>query len=225
MIQNELIRSGLEFLGFAFLLWVNRKPLHQKLVQSNGSLTPEVTRVIIFQITGVLWLTSFAFPVHDLDTISFFPSKTVAPWKILLFLTMLAAVVYVGLWSAGKNVRTSIQPSPDKISLAEILIYLPARILFIYSYESWLRGSLLIFLLNALGIYCAILINVVLYTFLHVFAGRKEIIGCIPFGLILCCFTLSINALWPAVLLHLSLSLTYETKSIIQQFRLIKQVL
>ena len=225
MIQNELIRSSLEFIGFAFLLYVNRKPSHQKMVQQNGRLTPEVTRVIIFHIAGILWLTSFAFPVHDLDSISFLQSKAVAPWKILLFFTVLAATFYIGLRTAGKNTTTSTQPSPDKISLPEIIIYLPVRILFIYSYESWLRGSLLIFLLNALGIYTAILINVGLYSLLHVFAGRKEIIGCIPFGLILCGFTLSIHALWPAVLLHVSLSLTYEIKSIILQFRPIKQPL
>jgi len=225
MIQNELIRAGLEFAGFAFLLFVNRKPSHQKLVQQNGRLTPEVARVILFHIAGILWLTSFAFPVHGLDAIPFLQSKTVASWKIVLFFTVLAATVYVGLWTAGRNAHTSIQASPDKISLPEILIYLPVRILFIYSYETWLRGSLLLFLLNALGIYSAILINVILYTFLHAFAGRKEIIGCIPFGLILCFFTLSFHALWPAVLLHVSLSLTYETKLIIQQFRSIKQAL
>jgi len=225
MIQNELIRSGLEFVGFSFLLWVNRKPSHHKMVQQNGRLSPEVTRVIIFHIAGILWLTSFAFPVHDLDSISFLQSNTVALWKILLFITVLTATVCVGLWTAGRNTPTSIQHSPDKISLPGILIYLPVRILFIYSYESWLRGSLLIFLLNVLGIYSAILINVGLYTFLHVFAGRKEMIGCIPFGLLLCGFTLSFQALWPAVLLHVCLSLTYEIKSIIQQFRPIKQAL
>jgi membrane protease YdiL (CAAX protease family) len=57
----------------------------------------------------------------------------------------------------------------------------------------------------------------VLYTLLHAPAGKKEMIACIPFGAILCGVCIWVNAVWPAMLLHVALSMTYEI-NLVQKF-------
>ena len=58
--------------------------------------------------------------------------------------------------------------------------------------------------------YDAIVINLTLYSIVHTFNGRKEMIACIFFGLVLCAVTTCYQSVLPAVALHLVLAVTYE---------------
>ena len=42
------------------------------------------------------------------------------------------------------------------------------------------------------------------------FNSKKEIIGCVPFGIILCLFSYYTNSIWPAFFIHATLSLAHE---------------
>ena len=85
------------------------------------------------------------------------------------------------------------------------------RSLFLICYEWFFRGCLLFCCISIFGTTAAIIINLVLYMFIHSFNGKKEMIGSIPFGLILCVFTVWYQSVWPAIFLHLLLSLSYES--------------
>ncbi len=95
-----------------------------------------------------------------------------------------------------------------------IVGYFFIRILFICAYESWFRGYLLHDCITSLGEPLAILLNVSLYTLLHVVNGKEETLACIPFGLLLCGLCIWQGAGWPAVVIHLTLTITYETSFI-----------
>ena len=95
-------------------------------------------------------------------------------------------------------------------SYLQVLSYLVFRALFLVAYEFFFRGILLNSLVTDTGIVAGILINIILYVTAHWFADKKEIIGCIPFGAILCFISLASGSIWPAVILHIALSIPYE---------------
>lgn len=97
------------------------------------------------------------------------------------------------------------------IKPADRSLYFSIRIPFLFFYELFFRGILLhssLIYTNLLG---AIFINLILYTLIHSFNSRKEIIGCIPFGIVLCLFSYYTNSIWPAFLIHATFSFMYES--------------
>lgn len=101
----------------------------------------------------------------------------------------------------------------DNLSFAkreDQLLYFSVRLPFLFVYELFFRGILLHSSLLYTNLAIAILINLLFYTLIHAFNSKKEIIGCVPFGIILCLFSYYTNSIWPAFLIHATLSLTHE---------------
>lgn len=125
-------------------------------------------------------------------------------------ITLFFFLAIVTGFSQVKNVSlllSGISISPEKVIQ---ISYIPLRILFLFAYEFWFRGILLFSLLTAFDMSWAILINVTLYAGLHAFSGKKEFLGSIFFGVILCMLSIWTESVWPAALIHLALSLSYE---------------
>lgn len=91
------------------------------------------------------------------------------------------------------------------------LLYFSIRIPFLFFYELFFRGILLHSSLVFTNILGAILINLILYTLIHSFNSRREIIGCLPFGIVLCLFSFYSNSIWPTFLIHTTFSFMYES--------------
>ncbi|MDX1543824.1 MAG: CPBP family intramembrane glutamic endopeptidase [Christiangramia sp.] len=88
--------------------------------------------------------------------------------------------------------------------------YIIIRLIFLFAYEIFFRGVLFIFSLQYVNLVYAIFINLFLYALIHGFDSRKEIIGSLPFGIVLCMFTYYSGSIWPAFIIHASLSLGFE---------------
>jgi len=91
------------------------------------------------------------------------------------------------------------------------IVHILLRNSFLVCYEWFFRGLVLFSCVSLFGIVPAVLINLSLYTVIHLINGKKEFLGSIPFGIILCVFTLWWHSIWPAILLHLLLSASYES--------------
>lgn len=103
-------------------------------------------------------------------------------------------------------------------SSVNALVHILLRNSFLVSYEWFFRGLILFSCVSAFGIMPAVLINLFLYAFIHSFSGKKEFLGSIPFGIILCGFALWWHSVWPAILLHMLLSASYESVLLHQFF-------
>lgn len=135
-----------------------------------------------------------------------------APVDVLQAITLLnAGFILLILVKRHVNNLSAEKLNVDRNSLLQAVIHFTLRSLFLASYEWFFRGCLLFSCVHLFGITPAIVINLALYAFIHSFNGKKELYGSIPFGLILCVFTLWYQSVWPAILLHLLLSLSYET--------------
>ena len=105
----------------------------------------------------------------------------------------------------SKNILFNFQ-----LTIKEGLVYIIIRLLFLLVYEIFFRGVLFWFSLQYLDLINAILINLFFYALIHILDSKKEILGSIPFGIVLCLFTYFSGSIWPAFIIHASLSLGYE---------------
>ena len=128
------------------------------------------------------------------------------------FLSFIFLVILVTICSLRISRQIHISHKDIHILSGKFLgQYFFVRILFLVAYELFFRGLLLFDCIEWFGIFQAITFSTLLTVILHVFSGKKEMWACIPYGIISCCCCISIQAVWPAIILHLALSITYET--------------
>lgn len=75
-------------------------------------------------------------------------------------------------------------------------------ILYLTGYEYLFRGLLLFNCYDAFGLWPAIVINLALYSALHLPKGLKEATAAIPFGALLCYLTIESHSILPAIIIH-----------------------
>jgi membrane protease YdiL (CAAX protease family) len=80
--------------------------------------------------------------------------------------------------------------------------------LYLFGYEMLFRGTLLFPLVQSIGVWPAIAINIALYSATHIPKGLDETIGAVPLGLVLCVLTLLSGTIWIAFFVHLALAWT-----------------
>jgi membrane protease YdiL (CAAX protease family) len=87
-------------------------------------------------------------------------------------------------------------------------------IIYLIGYEFLFRGFLLFACIDYFGIWPSVAVNILIYSFAHIPQGFKEAAGAIPFGFILCYFTILSGTIWAAIILHIVLALSNEWFSI-----------
>ena len=124
---------------------------------------------------------------------------------------MTAALIILMLVIKNREGLTIKKPLYQKGSSFQAILHIFLRSSFLVSYEWFFRGCILFSCIDLFGTIPALIINLVLYALIHSFNGKKEMYGSVPFGLMLCLFTMWYQSVWPAILLHLLLSLSYES--------------
>jgi membrane protease YdiL (CAAX protease family) len=130
-------------------------------------------------------------------------------------LPVLLIILTIFLLSAFVSFRTIEKSKADFISKSETRpnkawIYFIIRFVFLFCYEFFFRGILLFSFLAISSPVQAVTYMVLLYVLIHIFDSKKEIIGAVPFGILLAVFTILTNSIWYAFLIHIALSSTYE---------------
>lgn len=80
--------------------------------------------------------------------------------------------------------------------------------LYLFGYELLFRGILLFPLVESIGVWPAIAINIALYSATHIPKGLDETIGAVPLGLVLCLLTLYSGTIWIAFFVHVAMAWT-----------------
>jgi membrane protease YdiL (CAAX protease family) len=216
-----ILSYTLPYVIFFALLWKAKKMQSNRLFNSQG--WAELPALLIgLHLAGILlfgicpfyfhYPSSFIFPGRD--AIGGLPS--LITWLLVILLLVFSARL------AGKNEHPGLF-STIPFSTRFLACYFLLRTGFIVTYECWFRGFLLQDTIAAFGILPALLLNTLLYAVLHLVNGKKEVWGCIPFGLLLCGLCLWQGAVWPAVIIHLTLTLSYEV-SFLRKIKATKQL-
>ena len=206
------------FLFFGILLLSKEKNAN-RLFDKNG-LISDLRILIVLHIIGIILfgiLPAFTKHLFSFALYNSFDIKSLPTWitALLIIIVIINTTRFVTKNYGDVAPRSSITTS---FNVLNIKTYLFARIIFICVYESWFRGYLLNDCIISFGAPVAILLNIIFYTLLHLVNGKAEALACIPFGLILCGLCLWQRSVWPAIVIHLALTLSYEI-SFLQQMK------
>lgn len=80
--------------------------------------------------------------------------------------------------------------------------------IYLFGYEFMFRGILLFPVVDAIGVWPAIAVNIALYSATHIPKGLDETLGAIPLGLVLCILTLASGTIWIALFVHVAMAWT-----------------
>jgi membrane protease YdiL (CAAX protease family) len=130
-----------------------------------------------------------------------------------LFFLILSCIIFIAtMLLAWISVNKSIKRIKIKSTVFKQngWLYFPMRIMFLLAYEYFFRGVLLFTLINSFGMVEAISLCTVLYVLIHAFDTKSEIIGAIPFGIVLCLLSYYSKSIIIPFVLHVGLSLVYE---------------
>lgn len=222
-MHSEIIFNMVCVSGLFMLLYGNRSN-DLRLINEKGELTDKPTQRVKFHVICILWLAGFIPLLSQFNTFNVFNSVEPSPSATLILIAAFVVMIVIVSISAAQN---SIHDccSWQPIANSVLIFYAVARVLFLITYEILLRGSVLPILIDATGAWIAILLNTVLYGLLHAFASRKEIIGSLLFGPVLCLLTIQFQALWPAITLHVLLAVLYEGIQLNYHFKSLKHTI
>lgn len=164
--------------------------------------------LILLNVTGILTfglLPLLYFPLPEMFPVDAGLSK----WLLLGGLVLLTSGF--AYFIAEKDLQQNkVSVHPKLLSSGFLLLYFTVRIAFIATYEIWFRGFFLFICIDRFGTFNAVALNVVLYVLLHAVNGKREMLSCIPFGILLCAMAIWFESPLPAVLIHLALTVPYD---------------
>lgn len=198
------------FFGFSWLCKI--KGIH-RFINDDGVFTQKIKGLITAHIIGIIWLGLIPIIVLKQSILEVLTQiKIPVSFIIVQYFFLLILIVAIACEQSKNAYKKSQVPSESFIRLSSkfFISYFIVRALFLFSYELWFRGLLLFDCIQWFGIPLAVFINVFFYVFLHIFNGKKEALACIPFGLLVCFFSIVFNSALPAIMLHIGFSLTYE---------------
>jgi membrane protease YdiL (CAAX protease family) len=134
---------------------------------------------------------------------------------------IIVVAIVIGTFSAFKKIypsNNSDHSLPSYLPLSFVFV----RTLFLIVYESFVRGVMLFVMIEDFGISAAITVNLILYALLHWF-DKKERVGSVLMGIILCSVSIYYHSVWPAIIIHLSLALSNEITLLVNNKSLIKK--
>lgn len=135
-----------------------------------------------------------------------------SPFGSAFTLVLCLTAALLAFREAGKMSRkTNWNESPD---LKLVYVYFPVRIVYITAYEYYFRGILFFGCLMVMHVLWATILNTVFYLIAHLLGDKKEIAGTLVMGPLLCLSCYISGSFWPAVAIHLSLTLFYEINHI-----------
>ena len=120
--------------------------------------------------------------------------------------TFILALVLMPLGALNAKGKLHLKQYPQvrmtKWNNVEYITNLLSWGLYLLGYEYLFRGVLFLGLIPFTGLYTAIGINTALYALAHLYKGKKETLGSIPLGIMLCYITYKTGTIWTAFASH-----------------------
>lgn len=198
---------------FFLLSWINKINKNQRLFNDEGEFTSKPGNLIGSHIIGILWLGVVPIILLKHPVLKVLVGSQMPDIKyVLLYILLFTLIISIAL-KQSKNLNAKKQRSAEglnQLSTSFVIHYFFIRIVFLFVYEMWFRGFLLFNSINWMGIPAAVMLNVFLHVLVHIFNSKKEMLACIPFGIVVCFLSILFNAVWPAIILHIGFSMAYE---------------
>ncbi len=171
-------------------------------------LFTRLTGFILFGIVPVL----FVFLVSE-SNINAYGIQLNNIYKSLMWIVPLIPIlISVSYFNSKQKGNLSVYPQVRQSNWTRqlLVISMSTWVLYLLAYEFLFRGFLLLVSISFLGIWPAILLNIIIYSLAHIPKGIKETVMAIPFGLVLSYSVIHTGNIWVAVILHSVLALSNE---------------
>lgn len=178
------------------------------LFNEKGMLVSRPGNLMGLQFAGILWLG--IVPLLWVGPLIPLIMGTAGPgiFFTIVFFMIAIALVWIGFHQS--NLLVPATGETDHPENSFYIRYFIVRVAFLIAYELFFRGYFLFFCKNVAGMGAAIAINIFITFLLHRFSSKKMKWASIPFSIVTCIFCLQLNAVWPAILFHTAISLSYE---------------
>ncbi|WP_242091807.1 CPBP family intramembrane glutamic endopeptidase [Aestuariivivens sediminicola] len=177
--------------------------LEKALFLRNGLRFLNLKHILGMVLFGVLFYVNYSEFTHLIACIEIPRLHILIPYILSVI-----ALAYISKGSSDSAMARNDVVSAYGFSNA--WTYFVIRFGFLLCYEFFFRGVLLFTLLHIMEIPMAIGLSILAYVLIHIFDSKKEILGAIPFGILLCVLTYITQSIWYAFIMHLTLSAVYE---------------
>lgn len=216
-----VIGALVSFIIFWFA-WQSDK-LKNWLINQNGEDLGSAKLVIYTKLLGGLSMGLLpaiaywaAFPDTDLAAFGWvLPKETRLATLVWIIGLGSLMIVVIGL-NAGKpaNLKYYPQIRAKKWTRSMVIGNLLGWTVYLIGYEALFRGVLFFPLVDQIGLWPAIAVNIGLYSGTHIPKGLKETLGAIPLCIVLCLLSVQTGNIWIAALVHIAMAWTSETVSL-----------
>ena len=163
---------------------------------------------ISYKLTGIIFTGIIPFLIFVLilrvppSGTGLIVGRTFHFWYLLIILIIVTAL---GSFKMSQTVKVQ-QITPElKIKNwypRHVILSVSAWLLYILGYEFLFRGVLWFLCSDAFGFWTALIINLLLYSLVHLPQGKLVALGTIPVGIILCFLSWLTESFIPAFMIH-----------------------
>ncbi len=133
--------------------------------------------------------------------------------ETLLWIAGLGVVVVLLAWYSARTPGSLIHYPEIRArewSRRMIASNLVSWAFYLLGYELFFRGVLLFPLVQEIGLWPAIAVNIGVYSATHLPKGLRETIGAMPLSIVLCLVSISTGTIWIAFFVHLAMAWTHS---------------
>jgi membrane protease YdiL (CAAX protease family) len=137
--------------------------------------------------------------------------------KITYHLTGLFTITILSAFFSSKSIK--VQRSSPELRIKvwhprHIILSSLSWLIYLFGYELFFRGILWFFCFRAFGFWWSVLINVSLYSLVHVPKGRLVTYGAVPLGVLFCTLSYYTGSFLPAFMIHSAMAISTELFSV-----------
>jgi membrane protease YdiL (CAAX protease family) len=221
-IHMEDLRLVIPIAGclFSFILyWFIRKSdkLKQKFLNKYGdergsSLFILFAKYVGFVSMGLLPAIAYfiAFPDTSLSDIGLVLKTETLPATLVWIAIAGAVLIPLMFFSSRKPATMAVYPEvrAKEWNIKMVIGYLASWAAYLLGYEILFRGLLLFPLVERIGLWPAIAVNIAMYSGTHIPKGPAETIGAIPLGTLFCLLSVQTGSIWCAFFIHVIMAWT-----------------
>jgi len=163
---------------------------------------------ISYKLTGILFTGVLPFLVFvlilsvPLSGIGLVVGRTIHFWYLLIILIIITAIASFRMSQSSKFQQMSPELKLKDWCPRHVILSVSAWLLYILGYEFLFRGVLWFLSSEAFGFWPALIINLLLYSIVHLPQGKLIALGTIPVGTVLCLLSHLTGSFIPAFLIH-----------------------
>ncbi len=220
-LLNGTIAIAVTMLAFLiYYLITSSNQLNNRLEQKFNQEAVSIRKILLHRLAGTVLfglipvlviLLVFRMPDNNFGSNTDYLAKSIIWW-----IPAAVLVIVINYYTARTKNHLAQYPQIRVKQWNSGLITLSAMswVTYLVAYEFMFRGFLLFSCLESFGYWPAIIINISLYSLVHLPKGTRETIGSIFFGFILSYLTIELGSFWFALFVHITLALSNEWFSI-----------